>query len=322
MKKIAIIVPWFGPLPNYFNLWLKSAKMNATIDFYIFTDQTEQKNCGNIYVLYSSLQDMKYRAESAMNMRCSLNSPYKLCDYRAAFGIMFADIIRPYDFWGFCDIDVVFGDLREFLTDDLLSKFDKISNLGHLMLFRNTGKVNKTFMHCKNDMYNTYYEAYHMECNCAFDEKGGLTGLADAGYYRTYKDYTYTADIFPDTYHFRTFYNLKSDALHLYEYCSGKLYAHVIEDGTINKIEMMYIHLQARKMENLVLDTDHYLILPGAFVKYAPVTKQMIIEENDELKYSGPLPMTRARKNPPVPLWIRVIRKTRRIIYKGTCFPK
>ncbi len=322
MRKIAIIACWFGPLPNYFDLWLASARANKTIDFYIFTDQTGLESGENISVTHCCLKDIKTRAERALRMHCCLEAPYKLCDYRVAYGIMFADVLKPYDFWGFCDMDVVFGDLRAFLTDALLDRYEKISNLGHLMLFRNTDRVNRIFMDCKNDMYNTYYEAFHMKSNCAFDEKGGLTGLADAGYYKTYKDYSYTADIFPDTYHFRTFFNYHTDDLHLYEYDTGKLYAHVLKNGTVEKTEMMYIHLQARKMDKQTQDTERYLILPGSFAEYRPVNREMILEENDEGKYTGPLPMTKARKNPPIPLWIRVMRKARRTMYRGTCFRK
>ncbi len=323
MTKIAIAATWLGgALPPYFNLWLASAKANETVDFHLFTDRMELKASGNIHVHYCTLADIKARAEAAMKMRCSLKHPYKICDYRVAYGVMYADILKPYDFWGFCDLDVVFGDLRAFLTEELLSEYDKISNLGHLMLFRNTDRVNRTFMDCRNDMFNTYYEAFHMEANCAFDEKGGITALANAGCYKTYKDYTYTADIFPDSYHFRTFHNLVSDALHLYEYDDGKLYAHVLENGEIRRMEMLYIHLQAREMENRVSDTGHYLVLPSAFVDYMPVTEQLITQENDDSRYSGPLPMTKARKNPPIPLWVRMLKKARRLLYRGTCIQR
>lgn len=36
--KIAFICPYFGELPNYFELLLKSCKHNSTIDWIIFTD--------------------------------------------------------------------------------------------------------------------------------------------------------------------------------------------------------------------------------------------------------------------------------------------
>ena len=41
-NKIAIIIPYFGVLPNYFDLWLKSASCNKEIDFFIYTDSTSE----------------------------------------------------------------------------------------------------------------------------------------------------------------------------------------------------------------------------------------------------------------------------------------
>ena len=39
MVSVCIVGVYFGEFPNYFELWLKSAEMNSTIDFMIFTDQ-------------------------------------------------------------------------------------------------------------------------------------------------------------------------------------------------------------------------------------------------------------------------------------------
>lgn len=39
MKKIVFIAPWFGKFREDFYFWLKSAELNTTVDFLIFTDQ-------------------------------------------------------------------------------------------------------------------------------------------------------------------------------------------------------------------------------------------------------------------------------------------
>lgn len=46
--KVAIILPYFGKLPNYFQLWIKSAEMNKDFDFLIFTDNTNVYTCSEI----------------------------------------------------------------------------------------------------------------------------------------------------------------------------------------------------------------------------------------------------------------------------------
>ena len=47
-----------------------------------------------------------------------------------------------YDFWGYCDIDLIFGNIRKFITDDILDKYDKILSRGHFTLFRNKDSIN------------------------------------------------------------------------------------------------------------------------------------------------------------------------------------
>ena len=37
-NKAVLIIPYFGNIPDYFNLWLKSAEANCEFNFYIYTD--------------------------------------------------------------------------------------------------------------------------------------------------------------------------------------------------------------------------------------------------------------------------------------------
>lgn len=39
MKKIRLIIPYFGKLPKFFPYFLLTAKRNQKIDFLIYTDQ-------------------------------------------------------------------------------------------------------------------------------------------------------------------------------------------------------------------------------------------------------------------------------------------
>ena len=75
--------------------------------------------------------------------------PYKLCDLRPFYAIVHSDLLREgnYDFWGFADLDLVWGDLKAFYTDDLLHRYDIFSThddrfSGHLCLLRNKPSLN------------------------------------------------------------------------------------------------------------------------------------------------------------------------------------
>jgi len=41
-------------------------------------------------------------------------------------GLIFEDYVAGYDFWGHCDLDVVWGDIRKFLHTRILSDSDII----------------------------------------------------------------------------------------------------------------------------------------------------------------------------------------------------
>lgn len=139
-NKVAIIVPYFGVLPNYFDLWLESARYNKDFDFLIYTDSADDfllKKIPNIYIKKIEFVEFADRIRRLFKFAISLESPYKLCDYRPAYGAALREDLIKYDFWGYCDVDLIFGDLKIFITDDILDRNDRIYNLGHFTLFRN-----------------------------------------------------------------------------------------------------------------------------------------------------------------------------------------
>lgn len=59
MKSMAIIIPYFGKLPNYFTIFLESARKNSTIDFFVFTDNDiEIKKDDNIHIIKTTFDEI------------------------------------------------------------------------------------------------------------------------------------------------------------------------------------------------------------------------------------------------------------------------
>ena len=145
MKSIAIIACFIGKVHNYFSLWLKSVAANPTIDFYLvgqmnLEDYELPPNC---HVKSFSLEELENEIRTKLHEpNAVIGIPYKTGDYRPMFGEVFQDWLKDYDIWGYCDIDVVFGNLRKFLTDEKLDSYDKIYPYGHLSLYKNTPEVN------------------------------------------------------------------------------------------------------------------------------------------------------------------------------------
>lgn len=316
MKSIGIVVLYFGPFPNYFSLWIRSAVQNETVDFLIFSDQEQPCVASNIHFYKCSFEQMRMRIRKRLGRTCSIDRPYKLCDYKPAYGFLFEKELSGYDFWGYCDVDIVLGDLRAFLIDEVLNTYEKISNWGHLTLYKNIPSIVNRFQVKKTAASFTGFEAFRVPGNVAFDEKSGCYAFTEEGYYKTWINKTAIADIFPDTFHFRTYYNYYSDTRCIYEYDHGKLWGYFAEKDGIHKIEFMYIHLQARKMEMKTMDSEHYLIVPSGFYEYKAVTENRILEENEESLYGRTNVFLKTFPKIRIPFYIQILRKCRLFLFK------
>ena len=135
-SSIIIILPYFGPLPSTFGPWLRSAELNTSVDFLIVTDQEVVSESPNITIRKTTLQQLRSLTMVKLDTYVALEKPYKLCDLRPFYGKIFSDDVNGHDFWGYCDCDMVFGDMRVFLTEDILSTHNSILSLGHLHLQR------------------------------------------------------------------------------------------------------------------------------------------------------------------------------------------
>ena len=74
---------------------------------------------------------------------------YKVCDVRPALGIIHPHEIAEYDYWGYGDLDVIYGDIRRLYTSDVLS-YDLVSPhthivAGHFSLFRTNPRMVNAF---------------------------------------------------------------------------------------------------------------------------------------------------------------------------------
>ena len=85
MKKIALVIPYFGTLPGYFPLWLMSCRYNPEMDFLIFTDDRRPFDWPeNVKTVYMTWEEMQGRIRGAFDFPAAISKPYKLCDYRNA----------------------------------------------------------------------------------------------------------------------------------------------------------------------------------------------------------------------------------------------
>lgn len=121
--------------------------MNPSFDWFIFTDCKDSYSYpSNVHIIYMNLSDVKDRAEQKLGFPVCLDQPYKLCDFKPAYGLLFEDYIQNYEYWGHCDCDVIFGNLSRNLSPLLDKGYDKVFAAGHMTLYRNDYQNNRRFM--------------------------------------------------------------------------------------------------------------------------------------------------------------------------------
>lgn len=178
-KSIAVLLCWYGKFPWYFQYFVHSCSYNLTIDFYLITDNTEKQDFlpHNLKIINKSLNDIKIIASSILKIEVNIDYPYKLCDFKPAYGLFFSKTIQNYDFWGHSDLDIIFGDIRKFITIEMLIKYDFISlrhdyATGCFAIYRNCEKMNTFFIRSK-DYKKVFCSSIHYcfdECNFRWSE--------------------------------------------------------------------------------------------------------------------------------------------------------
>ncbi|MES1250221.1 MAG: DUF6625 family protein, partial [Chitinophaga rupis] len=145
-RRIGIILVWMGPLPSYFPLWQRSLEKNKAFDFFPFTDQrVETERPDNLKIIPLSFGELRTLIADQLLLKVNIPYAYKLTDFKPAYGEIFYDYLKDYDNWGCCDMDVLFGNLSKFVTEDLLSSYRKIFSRGHLTIYRNEPTVNAAY---------------------------------------------------------------------------------------------------------------------------------------------------------------------------------
>ncbi len=155
MKSILLIIPYFGKWPLWFEAYLKSVEKNPSINWLCPTNcVVPEKYPENIKFLSFTLSELNRKVNTIVEAQVPLN-PRKFCDLKPAYGEIFAKEVEGYDFWGICDMDIIWGDIRKFMTVETLNSFDIISSRkeaisGHFNLFRNTAQINSLYKKLPN----------------------------------------------------------------------------------------------------------------------------------------------------------------------------
>lgn len=143
---IGVVIPWFGRWEPWTPLFFETVRRNPTLDFLVYTDApTEGLEAPNVAFHPTTFAGYVERIQRVLGPSFRPPDPYKLCDYRPLLGRVHQAELVGYDFYGWCDVDLLFGDIRSFYTDDVLDRHDVLSThddriSGHFALFRNDAR--------------------------------------------------------------------------------------------------------------------------------------------------------------------------------------
>lgn len=171
---IAFVVPFVGHFPAGMDLFVETCKRNPSVRWIVLSANEPVRNMApNVTFERLSLDDLNSLISDKLSLSIQISPQfgYKLCDLRPAFGQIFEDYLQGYDFWGYCDLDMFVGDMRKFLTADLLTNADIVSPLsfrlnGPLTLLRNSPLVNGLWS--KHPRSREIFTNVHE--GCMFDE--------------------------------------------------------------------------------------------------------------------------------------------------------
>lgn len=282
LKKCALILPYFGNFHNYFQLFLNSFGNNEYFDLYIFTNNKyKYQYPKNVILVNMELSEIKSRIENKINLSISLNTPYKLCDYKPTYGLIFEDYIKEYEYWGHCDCDLIFGNLEKILLPLLNQNlYDKLFAAGHLTIYRNTEENNKMFMSKYNGV-ELYKQAFSSEKIYVFDEDYKDKNVHRIFINQNKKVYNQDLSMNPTpkkSRFLRSYYDPVIKKFNWENSTPSKFYwngksiircTYNKETKKVEENEYLYMHLQSRQMtmKKDVLTASVFEITPTRFLK-------------------------------------------------------
>lgn len=292
MKSVVLILPYFGKFPDIFPLFLKTAEKNPNINFLIISDSEENINYSeNVIIVSQTFPEFRKLMEKQLGQTIALEKPYKLCDYKPIYGYVLSEQIKQYDYWGYCDCDLIWGDLYSFIEPLMEKGYDKIFASGHLTLYRNTQENNELFrtldegalfseISRDNQIYwfdedyqgkNNIHDLFLKSGKKVFAEDFSVNFNIDTNCFQR-KMYS------PEN---RTYIDIPYEKEQYY-WDAGKIYQVKKREESIVITEYPYIHFQLRYMHGIqcALSEERFKIVPNRFLKCDKIPRTL-----EEWKY-------------------------------------
>jgi hypothetical protein len=166
-KNVLIIIPYFGTTPVWIDYFIKSCSLNVDFHWLIYGNLIIPGTIpANVSFVKAELEDFNRLASNKLNFPVRIIHPYKLCDFKITYGVIFEDFISDYDYWGYGDLDLIYGQISTFLPVETIKNFDVVTTRknyysGHFTLYKNCDKLKYSFTNIWNYKNNLMDFAHH-----------------------------------------------------------------------------------------------------------------------------------------------------------------
>ena len=144
--KLKLIQLWMGQIPDYFWYHYETTKNLKDVEFLIFTDSGLIVDSPNYKIVPITKSEIENKVSLMLNYEFKISNIKKINDLKSCLGELFEDHLTDCDFFGFYDIDTLFGDFQKWITPymedyDVISFADSIHHnrlCGPLTIIKNT----------------------------------------------------------------------------------------------------------------------------------------------------------------------------------------
>jgi hypothetical protein len=185
--KALLILPYFGSFGPWFPLYLYSLANQTTLDVLLLTDTPPTRLPANVRRVEMTFDQLRERTRARLSTAVSLHRMRNICDLRPAYGLIFEEFVRGYEYWGFGDEDVLYGDVDGMLAPHLDGTVDIVSpgtngKSGHLTLVRNVPRTNELALRDP-----AFKEVLVSSEHWAYDETSWRRGADSSSFYALMK---------------------------------------------------------------------------------------------------------------------------------------
>lgn len=165
-----VLIPWLGPFPAWMPCFLASCATSTRVRWIIFHDApAPPESPKNVRFVAMPAEAFRERVQTRLGINPPPELGYKLCDFRPAYGVLFREFIDDCEYYGWGDLDLVYGDLDRFLEPllgawDVLS-FHRVLLSGHFTLLRNDAEHRS--LHTRIREFN---QKLLLPAHCAVDD--------------------------------------------------------------------------------------------------------------------------------------------------------